>query len=128
MDSEAYYPMLADGEIGKKTYAMSALLSALMAQTDAENGDVPYVSPSNKPLQAVALVLKDGTEVVLDQGQANTVNSYGVVTAIAHGSIRRGATTRPLILRTATLRPLDSCAKNVFVGAKFARAYLLPKS
>lgn len=88
MDSEHIIPCWPMAKIGDKTYAMSALLSALMAQTDAENGDVPYVSPSNKPLQAVALVLKDGTEVVLDQGQANTVNSYGVVTAIAHGSIR----------------------------------------
>ena len=88
MDSEHIIPCWPMAKIGDKIYAMSALLSALMAQTDAENGDVPYVSPSNKPLQAVALILKDGTQVVLDQAQANTINSYGVVTAIAHGTIR----------------------------------------
>lgn len=88
MDSPHIIPCWPRAKIGSKMYAMSALLAALMAQTDAENGDVPYMSPSNKSLQATALILADGTEVVLDQDQANTVNSYGVVTGLAHGALR----------------------------------------
>lgn len=88
MDSPHVIPCWPKAKIGSKVYAMSALLAALMAQTDAENGDVPYMSPSNKAMQAVALVLEDETEVVLDQDQANTVNSYGVMTGVAHGTIR----------------------------------------
>lgn len=74
--------------IGEKIYFMSALLGALMAQTDAENGDVPARSPSNLSLGATRLCVADGTELVLTQDQANQVNSYGVVTGLAHGSLR----------------------------------------
>lgn len=61
----------------------SAALGALIAYTDANNGDTPNLSPSNKPLSGITgTVLADGTEVVLDQEQANLINSYGVVTAL----------------------------------------------
>ena len=58
----------------------SALAAALTAYTDAVNADTPNVSPSNKTLAISAACLADGTEVVLDQEQANTVNSFGVAT------------------------------------------------
>lgn len=74
--------------VGSKIYCLSALLGALCAQTDAENGDVPARSPSNLSLGATRMCLADGSEVVLTQDQANLVNSYGVVTGLAHGSIR----------------------------------------
>ena len=74
--------------VGSKIYCLSALLGALCAQTDAENGDVPARSPSNLSLGATRMCLADGAEVVLTQDQANLVNSYGVVTGLAHGSIR----------------------------------------
>lgn len=70
------------GKVGEKIYALSALVSALMSYTDANNDDVPYRSPSNQSLGITGLCLEDGTEVILDQEQANTVNSYGVVTAL----------------------------------------------
>ena len=44
------------------------------------NDDTPNVSPSNKTIAISAACLPDGTEVVLDQEQANVVNSYGVAT------------------------------------------------
>lgn len=66
---------------GKKIYK-SATVGALLAYVDAENDDVPSLSPSNKLLKVTGQVLKDGTEVDLDQQQAATVNSYGIVTAI----------------------------------------------
>ena len=56
------------------------MAAAETAATDAANGDVPYESPSNKDLKITSTVLKDGTEVLLDQDQANVVNSYGVAT------------------------------------------------
>jgi phage tail sheath protein FI len=74
--------------IGKKKYCMSALVSALIAYNDAANGDVPYLYPSNKSLGITGLVLKDGTKVILDQEQANLVNSYGVVTALNHNGYK----------------------------------------
>ena len=66
---------------GKRLY-MSALMAALTQKLDAENDDVPYLSPSNKSCGATATCLADGTEVALDQEQANTVNSYGVATML----------------------------------------------
>ena len=66
---------------GKVVYK-STTAGALLAYTDAENDDVPSLSPSNKTMKVTGQALKDGTEVDLDQQQAATVNSYGVVTAI----------------------------------------------
>lgn len=69
-------------KVGDKVFAMSALISALLAYTDANNEDVPYRSPSNQSLGITGLCLEDGTEVLLDQDQANAVNAAGVVTAL----------------------------------------------
>ena len=76
----ALWPM---GAVGDKVYYLSALFAALTAYTDASNSDVPYESPSNKDLKITSTVLKDGTEVLLDQQQANDLlNANGVITAI----------------------------------------------
>lgn len=75
----ALWPRLA---IGDKQYAYSAIMGALLAYNDAQNGDVPYDSPSNKSLRVTNTVLADGTKVMLDQEQGNFLNSLGVITAI----------------------------------------------
>lgn len=76
----ALWPMVA---VGDKVYHYSAMFGALTAYTDASNADVPYESPSNKDLRITATVLADGTEVVLDQQQANDMlNANGITTAI----------------------------------------------
>lgn len=67
-------------KIGEKIYHASAIKAALIAYTDAGNDDVPNLSPSNKVVGISGLCLEDGTEVVLDEQQANVVNSYGVCT------------------------------------------------
>lgn len=67
---------------GSKTYYFSAVLAALIAYTDTQNDNVPYVSPSNKSLRITGTVLEDDTEVYLDQLQANTLNAQGIVTAV----------------------------------------------
>lgn len=68
--------------IGSKTYWYSSIMAPLIAYTDAQNDNVPYVSPSNKRLPITATVLEDGTEVYLDQVQGNFLNGNGIVTAI----------------------------------------------
>lgn len=78
-DSTVCFPK---AKIGNKTYWLSALTAALMAYTDAQNDDVPYVSSSNKPLPITGTVLADGTSLYLDQPQGNFLNGSGIVTAI----------------------------------------------
>ena len=56
-------------------------MGALISYTDASNDDVPYVSSSNKIIGITGTCLADGTEVVLDQDQGSTLNTYGVTTA-----------------------------------------------
>jgi uncharacterized protein len=69
-------------KIGKKVYYHSAIVAATMARTNAESGDVPYKSPSNKKIPVSAMVNDDGKEIFLDQVQGNVLNAKGIVTAI----------------------------------------------
>lgn len=73
----AVWPFAKAGDV---VYSGSTLAGALTAYTDAVNNDIPNVSPSNKTLSISAACLPDGTEVILDQDQANTINSFGVAT------------------------------------------------
>ena len=66
-------------KFGGKQYHLSVQAAGVMAQTDARNGS-PYESPSNKRIKAEAIVLADGTEVLLDLTQANTLNAAGICT------------------------------------------------
>lgn len=81
-NSEFCYPSWLSYKVGDYIFAGSAVNAALIAYTDASNEDVPSLSPSNKLLGITGTCLADGTEVNLDQDQANTVNSYGVATAL----------------------------------------------
>ncbi len=65
-----------------KIYQYSAIAGALMSYYTTINGDIPFKSPSNKLLQVDGAVLEDGTEVCLDETQAEILNSSGIVTAI----------------------------------------------
>lgn len=75
----ALWPMLS---IGEKHYRYSAVFGALTAYTDANNSDVPNLSPSNRDTRTTSVILEDGTPVLLDQEQANFANSVGVITAL----------------------------------------------
>ena len=70
--------------IGDNAYYYSAIFSAAVAYVDAGNDDVPSLHASNKSLPITGLCLDDDedSEIVVDQEQANLVNSFGVVTAI----------------------------------------------
>lgn len=69
-------------KVGEKILFYSAIMAAIMAYTDSQNDDVPFVSPSNKSIPITGTVLADGTDVYLDQLQANYLNGIGVVTAL----------------------------------------------
>lgn len=88
VSSENAYAVWGFGKAGEQLYSGSSLASALTAQIDAENADTPNVSPSNKILPISGLCLADGTEVILDQDQANTVNSFGVATFLNMNGFR----------------------------------------
>ena len=75
----AFWPKVS---LGGSQYHMSTQAAGVINRTDAENGDIPYVSPSNKNLQADSAVLGDGTEVTLGQDQAAYLNGEGIVTAL----------------------------------------------
>ncbi len=68
-------------KLGDKTYHFSTALAGVIASTDADNGS-PYVSPSNKTLQASALVTVAGGEIIMTLDQANILNAGGVVTGL----------------------------------------------
>ncbi|OLN21402.1 phage tail protein [Domibacillus antri] len=63
-------------------YHLSTQAAAVSCLTDAVNGDIPFVSPSNKPIKAVDTVLKNGQSVTLDLPKANYLNGQGIVTAL----------------------------------------------
>ncbi len=76
---------------GSKKFWYSAVMAAVTAYLDASNDDVPNLSPSNKLFGITGTVLADAVytegqgwdkEVKLDQQQGNTVNSFGITTAI----------------------------------------------
>lgn len=67
-------------KVGDYLLAPSAVIAAMLAYVDASNSDVPYDAIDNQPVSIAGACLEDGTEVLLDQDQANVVNSYGVVT------------------------------------------------
>lgn len=68
--------------LGGETYHLSTQFAGTACKTDAANDDIPFVSPSNKTLQADGAVTASGNEVTLDPTQANYLNAQGIVTAI----------------------------------------------
>lgn len=73
------WPMVRNGD---RVYHMSTHLLGVIAQTDSDNDDIPYVSPSNKSMQITGTCLADGSEVVLGPDEANYLNGQGIVTAL----------------------------------------------
>lgn len=76
------WPMGTDGE---RVYHLSTLAAALSQQVDADNGGIPYESPSNKRIPITGLVVADGDGYVplrLDKLAANRLNAAGIKTAV----------------------------------------------
>ena len=73
------WPMVAlDGV----AYHLSTQLAGVIAITDSENDDVPYVSPSNHNIKATSTILADGSEVWVAPDTGAYLNGQGVVTAL----------------------------------------------
>ena len=68
-------------KLGEDTYHLSTQLIGLMNSIDAQNEDVPYVSPSNHVLKMDSCVISTGIEVDLGLEEANELNRNGIVTA-----------------------------------------------
>jgi phage tail sheath protein FI len=68
--------------LGGRQFHLSTQIAGINCQTDAANDDIPYISPSNKNLQANAAVLASGAAVSLGLDQANYLNGQGIVTAL----------------------------------------------
>lgn len=66
---------------GTRKFHLSTLATVTMQQTDLNNDGIPYETPSNKPLDITGLCLADGTDLIYDQVQANTLNAAGIRTA-----------------------------------------------
>jgi len=69
-------------KLGDDVYHLSTQFAGLACKTDGDNDDIPYVSPSNKNLQAAGAVVEGGSEVTLSPDQAAYLNGEGIVTAI----------------------------------------------
>lgn len=68
--------------LGSEVYHLSTQMAGIICKTDAANDDIPYVSPSNKNLQANGAVTSDGSEVTLGPDIAAYLNGEGIVTAL----------------------------------------------
>lgn len=79
------WPMVS---VGKRKLYYSAVYGAMTAQTDADNDSIPTVAPSNRQLYVDGAVLADGTEIYLDQPEANTLNGQGIVTILNNSGMR----------------------------------------
>lgn len=75
-------PLWPKIKLGDDIYHLSTQAAGVICLTDSENDDIPYVSPSNKSLQANGAVLEDGSEVSLGPDQAGYLNGEGIVTAL----------------------------------------------
>lgn len=67
-------------KIGSKIYHGSAIKGAYTQYTDAQNDNVPYISPSNIAIDIDSICTEAGAEIILDEQQANIVNGFGVST------------------------------------------------
>lgn len=118
----ACWPMV---KVGGKIIYYSALLGAMIAYTDAANDDVPNLSPSNKLVGINGLVLKDGTEVNLQQEQANTLNSFGIITAINDSGWRSWGNNMACFPENTDVKDRWICCRRFFSwwGNSFIQTY-----
>ncbi len=114
-------------KISDDVYYYSAVYSAMTAYTDASNDDVPNLSASNKAMPVTGLCLDDETdsEVVMDQDQANTVNSFGVVTALNFNGFRSWGNNSAAYPMTTDPKDRWFCCRRFFSwwGNSFIRSY-----
>jgi hypothetical protein len=67
---------------GDDVYHLSTVVACVANITDSNHDNLPYASPSNKPVIGSSAVLDDGTEVLLTRPQANALNAQGILTLL----------------------------------------------
>ncbi|MCW9548014.1 phage tail sheath family protein [Klebsiella oxytoca] len=67
---------------GGRVMRMATQAAGLIGKTDADNNDVPYVSPSNKSLQMQSLTTDGSDQLWLTLEQANYLNENGIATGL----------------------------------------------
>jgi phage tail sheath protein FI len=73
----ALWPM---GVLGERRFHLSTIAAGVIAQTDAQYGDIPYASPSNHLTKMTGAVTRSGKELLLDLNQVNLLNENGICT------------------------------------------------
>lgn len=68
--------------LGGEEHWFSSHLAGLMCSVDAEQGDVPYKSPSNERLEIDGVKPVDGEEIWLGPEEASYLNGQGIITAL----------------------------------------------
>lgn len=71
------YPMAKKDD---RIFHLSVLATYTMQRVDMQNDDLPFESPSNKPVDITGLCLEDGTSIEFDQTEANRLNAAGIRT------------------------------------------------
>jgi len=71
------WPMAKNGD---RKFHLSTLTTVTMQWVDYNNDNVPFESPSNKPVDVTGMCLEDGTPVEFDKVKANDLNSKGIRT------------------------------------------------
>lgn len=125
--SEHLEPVWPKVKIGDEVYYYSAIYSALIAYIDASNDDVPNLSASNKVLPITGLCLDDDqdSEIVIDQEQANLVNSFGIVTAVNFNGFRSWGNNSAAYPQTSDPKDRWFCCRRFFSwwGNSFILSY-----
>lgn len=116
------------GKVGTHLIPASALIAAELAYVDVSLGDIPYDGVDNRTVAISAACLEDGTEVLLDQEQANTVNSFGVVTFLNLNGWRLWGNNNTACLSTTdpkdrwiSIRRFMNWAANTFILIYFQK-------
>ncbi len=76
-------------KFGEKQYHLSTLAVVTIQQQDTDAGSIPYISTSNKGINASSVILKSGKAIAFDEVTANSLNKVGITTTnLVRGSIR----------------------------------------
>lgn len=80
-EEKVFWPM---GVMGEKEIWLSVIGIVAKMQTDYQNNNIPYQSPSNKKIDISGIVAK-GKNLKFSQNRANDLNASGITTAIFNG-------------------------------------------
>lgn len=97
---------------GDDVYHASVVIACVADVTDDANNDIPYVSPSNKPVTGTSAVIDNDVEVLLIRTQANTLNDQGIVTVL------NGFNGWKLWGNRTGIYPGDTDVKNNFISIR----------